>query len=268
VTGGSGRDRGPTRVPVLDARAAYDRSGATYDQVRREDPRILGLLRAAVGDEHPILNVGAGTGSYEQGLGVDLAVEPAPAMIARRPPGAAPCVRALGEALPLTDRAVAAATALLTLHHFRDWRAGVRELRRVARRRVVLFTWDPAFRDALWFTAYLPAGLLDWDVARFRALHEIAAEGGAAEIVPVPIPWDCTDGFMGAYWRRPEAYLDPAVRAGISTFVQAPPDALRDGLQRLAADLASGAWAARHGALLERQELDLGYRIVVLSPRA
>jgi SAM-dependent methyltransferase len=246
-------------LPVLDARAVYARSAVSYARTRQTDPRILAHLRAAVGDEHPVLNVGAGAGSYEDGLAVDLALEPAPAMIARRPAGAAPCLRGVAEALPLADGAVAVATALITVHHWSDWRAGLGELRRVARRKVVLFTWDPAFQRALWLADYLPDELLAWDARRFPTPRDL---GGEASVVP--IPWDCSDGFMGAYWRRPEAYLDPLVRAGISALAQVPPAVIDGAMTQLAADLASGAWEARHGALLGRQEVDLGYRIVTL----
>jgi SAM-dependent methyltransferase len=246
---------------VLDAATVYARSAAAYASTRRADLRILAALRNAIGDDHPIVNVGAGTGSYEDGLGVDLAVEPAPAMIARRPASAAPCLRASAEALPIRDGAVGVATALLTIHHWSDWRAGLRELRRMARRKVVVFTWDPAFQHALWLGDYLPPDLLAWDAGRFPSPDDLGGESTA-----VAIRWDCTDGFMGAYWRRPEAYLDPTARAGISALAQAPPDVIDPAMERLATDLASGAWAARHGHLLAREELDLGYRIVTLPP--
>jgi len=211
-----------------------------------------------------VVNVGAGTGSYEPADRDVVAVEPSEAMIAQRPAGAAPVVRAHAEALPFADGSFDAAMAVLTDHHWRDRCAGLRELRRVARRAVVL-TFDPAFTDAFWLVAeYLPG---------FRELpgmtvDELAACLGGADIVPVPIPADCTDGFLGAFWRRPEAYLDPRVRAGISVFARVPPGGVNACVRALRADLESGAWRERHADLLGLDELDLGYRLLVSPPAA
>jgi SAM-dependent methyltransferase len=184
-------------------------------------------------------------------------------MIGQRPAGAAPCIRAIAEHLPLRDRAVDASLAVLTVHHWTDQAAGLAELRRVARRRVVVLTWDPASRGGFWLTAdYFPE-MVALDILRFRPPAEIARSLGPLRAIPVPIPHDCRDGFLGAYWRRPEAYLDAAVRDGISSFAQLPPEQVRQGLARLANDLSSGRWQARHGALRERESLDLGYRLLV-----
>jgi hypothetical protein len=154
--------------------------------------------------------------------------------------------------------------AVLTLHHWTDWRAGCAELKRVARERVVVFSWDPSFRGRMWLSAeYFEA--LSWqDVAEFPSLHDQAAALDA-DIEVVPVPWDCRDGFFSAFWRRPEAYLDPAVRAGISTMARREAE-LADGLARLRADLESGEWARRHADLLELEELDVGYRLLIGRP--
>jgi hypothetical protein len=211
-----------------------------------------------------VVNVGAGTGSYEPADRDVVAVEPSEAMIAQRPAGAAPVVRAHAEALPFADGSFDAAMAVLTDHHWGDRCAGLRELRRVARRAVVL-TFDPAFTDAFWLVAeYLPG---------FRELpgltvDELAACLGGADIVPVPVPADCTDGFLGAFWRRPEAYLDPRVRAAISVFARVPPGEVDACVRALRADLESGAWRERHADLLGLDELDLGYRLLVSPPAA
>jgi hypothetical protein len=151
---------------------------------------------------------------------------------------------------------------VLTIHHWTDWRAGLAELRRVARR-IVLLTWDPE-SDGPWLMRDYLRELLANDRRKFPSMAELRDALGAIDVVPVPIPHDCSDGFVGAYWRRPEAYLDPEVRAAISTFADGSADA---GLARLADDLASGAWAQRYGALRERAELDLGYRLVVAGAR-
>jgi SAM-dependent methyltransferase len=236
----------------------YDTIGRSYVATRSEDPRIAAAIWAALGDARTVLNVGAGAGAYEPRDRDVVAVEPSAVMRAQRPAGAAPCVDARAEALPFADEAFDASMAVLSDHHWSDRAGGLRELRRVARRAVV-FQWDPAFRDAFWLSAYLPsfaAGLERWwDEAR-------AALGVTREIA-VPIPHDCRDGFLMAYWRRPEAFLDPTVRANISVFALLPPGEVDAMVAALRADLVSGAWAERHADIVERDELDLGYRILV-----
>jgi SAM-dependent methyltransferase len=171
-------------------------------------------------------------------------------------------VQGSAEALPFADASFDAAMAIITLHHWSDWRTGCAELRRVARDRVVVFSWDPSRVENMWLgPEYFPQYMQE-DVDGFPSLADQAAALGA-EVEVVPVPWDCRDGFFGAFWRRPEAYLDPAVRAGISTLAKRSEDELAEGLARLRADLDSGAWARRHADLLELDELDLGYRLLV-----
>jgi SAM-dependent methyltransferase len=252
---------------VTAPRALYDAIGVGYRPVRRPDPRIGAALLDALGDAGSVLNVGAGAGSYEPTDRRVVAVEPSVAMLAQRPAGAAPAVRALAGHLPCRDGSVDAALAILTLHHWPDAGAGLRELLRVARERVVVLTWDPAYRDALWLARdYLPE-ILALDVRRFAPIADLAALLGPLDVHAVPIPHDCSDGFMGAYWRRPAAYLDAAVRSGISTLQQIDADAVARGLAALANDLATGRWASRNAALLGRDVLDLGYRILIARPR-
>jgi SAM-dependent methyltransferase len=242
--------------------ARYDAIGRTYSATRGTDPRIAARIWDALGDARTVVNVGAGTGSYEPPDRDVTAVEPSAVMIAQRPPGAAPAVQASAEALPFEEASFDAAMAVLTLHHWSDLRAGCAELRRVARDRVVVFSWDPTYVGRMWLGAeYFPQYSRE-DAEGFPSLAEQAAALGA-EAEVVPIPWDCRDGFFSAFWRRPEAYLDPAVRAGISTLAKRSEDELAEGLARLRADLESGAWARRHADLLERDELDLGYRLLV-----
>jgi SAM-dependent methyltransferase len=241
---------------------SYDAIGRTYTATRGTDSRIAARIWAALGDARTVVNVGAGTGSYEPPDHAVTAVEPSAVMIAQRPPGAAPSVQASAEALPFADASFDAAMAVLTLHHWSDWRAGCAELRRVARDRVVVFSWDPTYVGRMWLgPEYFPQHSQE-DVVGFPALADQAA-ALAAEVEVVPIPWDCADGFFSAFWRRPAAYLDPAVRAGISTLAKRSDAELAEGLARLRADLDSGAWARRHADLLERDELDLGYRLLV-----
>jgi SAM-dependent methyltransferase len=245
--------------------ARYDSIGRTYAATRQTDPRIAAHIWAALGDAHTVVNVGAGTGSYEPPDRDLTAVEPSTVMIAQRPPGAAPAVQAAAEDLPFADAAFDAAMAVLTLHHWTDWRAGCAELRRVARDRVVLFSWDPTYRGRMWLSDEYFETLSWTDVASFPSLADQAAALDA-EVAVVPVPWDCRDGFFSAFWRRPEAYLDPAVRAGISTMARREAE-LAEGLARLRADIESGEWARRHADLLDLEEIDLGYRLLVARLR-
>jgi SAM-dependent methyltransferase len=240
--------------------ARYDEIGLTYTATRRADPRIAARLERAIGEGASVVNVGAGAGAYEP-PGTVLAVEPSPTMIAQRPPGAAPAAQAPAEAIPLPDAAVDVALAVLTIHHWRDLELGFRELRRVAARQVVL-TWDPVFAEAFWLVAeYLPESVAI-DAERMPSIERVVELlGGAASVEAVPVPADCHDGFFCAFWRRPHAYLDPVVRAGMSNLALLG-EATLPGLARLADDLESGAWHARHADLLQLDELDLGYRIV------
>ena len=240
----------------------YDTIGRGYARQRRSDPRIGACLSKALGDARSVLNVGAGAGSYEPSDRRVVAVEPSAVMLAQRLPNAAPAVRARAEALPFRDRTFDVAMAVLTLHHWSDQDGGLAECARVAQQRVVLLTWDPE-ADAFWLLRdYLPA-FVEIDRRQFppmTAYAEAFGPGAQVQVSAVPIPHDCIDGFLGAYWARPEAYLDPAVQAGISSF--AYPGAAA-GLERLREDLATGAWHARHGHLLAADALDLGYRLVV-----
>jgi SAM-dependent methyltransferase len=245
---------------VSDA-ALYDRLGVGYTTTRREDPRIAAAIHAALGDAVSVVNVGAGAGAYEPADRRLVAIEPSHVMIAQRPPTAAPAIVASAEALPLADSSVDAAMAVLTDHHWRDRAQGLREMRRVARRRAVLFQHEPQVGAQFWLARdYLPTFLRRLEGKR---LPELMAPLGDVELRPVPIPHDCADGFLGAFWRRPEAYLDARVRAGISVFRLLPEDEVEAAVRALRADLESGAWARRNADILEREELDLGFRVVV-----
>lgn len=243
---------------------AYDRIGRGYRELRKPDPRIRRALEGALGDSRTVVNVGAGAGSYEpRGCDV-LAVEPSAVMIAQRETKGR-VVQARAEALPLRDRSFDAGMGVLTLHHWEDPERGLSELRRVVRDRLVFLTWVP---DAprFWLDAYFPQ-ILEIDRRIFPSTDRVLELFGAgAEASVVPIPEDCTDGFLGAYWKRPHAYLDPRVRSAISTFTKLEDP--RPGLARLDEDLRSGAWEERFGRGLPEGELDLGYRLVVVSLRS
>jgi SAM-dependent methyltransferase len=238
----------------------YDVIGAAYTVTRRTEPRIAAQLWAALGDARTVLNVGAGTGSYEPPDRDVTAVEPSALMRAQRPAGAAPSVAAAAESLPFEDQSFDAAMAVSTVHHWPDPIAGLREMRRVARR-VVVFTNDFSDPDRFWLNRdYLPefADLL----AGRPSLTELAgAIGARAE--PVVIPWDCVDGFYEAYWRRPEAYLDEHVRRGISIWARVGPDAEQRAVRGLRDDLASGRWAERNRDLVDLEAAELGLRLLI-----
>jgi SAM-dependent methyltransferase len=240
----------------------YDWLGTTYTTTRREDPELAGQIHTALRDGRTLLNVGAGAGAYEPRDRIVLAVEPSPVMIAQRPADAAPAVLAAAERLPFVDGSFDAAMALHTVHHWSDAAAGLGELRRVARR-VVVVVGDASVIDRLWLTAEYFPGLAFG--ARREVQPQAIAErlGGRTEIRPLRVPVDCLDGFTEAFIARPEAYLDPGVRRNMSTFRLLPDDQVAAGVASLRRDLASGAWDARYGDLRRLSHLDTGLRIVV-----
>lgn len=240
----------------------YNRMGLNYSDYRRPDPRIEAVIWAALGDARSVVNVGAGTGSYEPTDRGVIAVEPSPVMIAQRPPQAAPALEGVAEALPLEDKSVDAAMGVLTIHHWPDLEAGLAEMRRVARRRVVLLTLDPEAASKTWLIKdYFPeAGSMDRDVMPSQARIRASLPGTSFE--PVPIPRDCRDGFTIALWDRPEWLLDPEVRRASSIWHRMPPDAAERGLERLRAELESGRWEEKYGHLRTEAELDIGLRLV------
>jgi SAM-dependent methyltransferase len=237
----------------------YDTIGRGYSQLRRQDPRIAARILRALASSSSVVNVGAGAGSYEPRDRRLVAVEPSMVMIRQRDPGAAPTVRASASDLPFRDEAFDASLAVLTIHHWPDLGRGLHELRRTARRRVVILTCDPSV-TGFWLTDYFPE-ILEIDRRIMPPLSELRRNLGRISIFDVPVPGDCTDGFLGAYWRRPQAYLRADVRAAISTFSRVRNVA--HGLAALRHDLDSGAWHSRHGELLDRSAIDLGYRLVV-----
>jgi hypothetical protein len=241
----------------------YDTIGAPYTLTRRTEPRIAARIWAALGDARTVLNVGAGTGSYEPPDRDVTAVEPSAVMRAQRPAGAAPCVAAAAESLPFEDQSFDAAMALSTVHHWQNPIAGLREMRRVARR-VVVFTFDASgtgWHRRFWLTRdYLPE-VADLLVGRPSLTEQARAIGARTE--PVLIPWDCADGFFEAYWRRPGAYLDENVRRGISVWTRVGPDAEQRAVHSLRNDLASGRWAERNRDLIDLDEAELGLRLLI-----
>jgi SAM-dependent methyltransferase len=246
----------------MTASPVYDTIGRGYLAHRRAEPRWESVIFGHLGDAELIVNVGAGTGSYEPRNGSVLAIDPSSVMVGQRPAGAAPAVRAGASALPLPSACADVAMAILTVHHWDDWAAGLAEMCRVAPRRLVLGI-DFDLHASFWLLHdYLPE-VGDFTRSLGPDAAAIATAIGATSTLPLLVPADMVDGVLGAYWRRPEAYLEPAVRANCSGLALADPAVVARGVAALAADLESGAWQERHGDLLRRDSLDLGYRLVV-----
>lgn len=246
-------------------RVDYDEHGSQYSRGRRADPRIEARIHAALGDARTVLNVGAGAGSYEPRDRWVLAVEPSATMRAQRSAGAAPAIDASAEALPFDDDSVDAAMACVTIHHWEPRDAGLAEMRRVARGPVVVFTFD---LEAMvpWQLDYLREGI-EIERPRFGTIEEVAsALGGEIRVETIPTPADCQDGFFEAFWNRPEALLDPQVRASQSLWPLLGAEAEERIVSRLAADLASGAWDEAHGHLREMHSYDGSLRLVISEP--
>jgi len=239
----------------------YDQIGQTYTTTRRPDPRIARAIKGVLREANTIVNVGAGAGAYEPVDQSLIGVEPSWQMIRQRPPGAAPVVQAVAEALPFQSRTFDVALAVLTLHHWTDWRLGIAEMKRVARR-VAVLAFDLNAIDDFWLTkTYFPA-IIELDRRRSPSIAEIVDQLGDCSVEPVPIPHDCVDGFLAAFWRRPEAYLDPRVRASISGFALLDQRTVARGIARLETDLKSGVWEQRFGNLRSLDALDAGYRLL------
>jgi SAM-dependent methyltransferase len=252
--------------------AIYDRIGGGYSDRRRADPRIAAQIEQAPGDSRSLLNVGAGAGSYEPSDRAVTAVEPSAEMIGQRASDAAPVVQAGAEELPFDDDSFDAAIAVFSDHHWSDRPRGIREMLRVARRRVLILNADPSLAERFWLTReYLP-GFLDLIPEPYRRpgywVEELQALLGEVEVQPVPVPHDCRDGFYQAYWRRPRAYLDRSVREGISVFHRLPPAEVSAAIEGLRGDLDADRWEERCGPLRERPALDVGLRLIVARSAA
>ncbi len=245
--------------------ALYDSVGRTYSGTRRADPRIAAQISLALAGCDSVVNVGAGTGSYEPAQTI-AAIEPSQLMIGQRPAGAAPAIRAVAEHIPLRTNCADAALAVLTMHHWTDLTAGIAEMRRIARLRLVLLTWDAeVMGEKFWLLSdYLPEARAT-DSALAVPVERLLPLLVNPVVTPVLVPHDCLDGFAGAFWRRPDAYLDPAVRTGMSLFTLTGSGMVAAGLARLAADLRSGRWQRDHAGLLQLTQVDLGYRLITAA---
>lgn len=241
----------------------YDACAPTYPSQRRADPRIAAEIDAALGDARTVVNVGAGAGSYEPLDRHVIAIEPSAGMRAQRPCHLAPAIDATAEHLPFDDQSIDAAMAILTIHHWHDPILGLREMRRVARGHVVVLTFDIDVFAGFWMIRdYLPEALAD-DRVRFPAIDTIVDTFGGGTVQPVPIPSDCTDGFFEAHYAKPQAYLDPEVRAAQSIWPRLAAGVEQRAIDALTADLRSGVWEERRGHLRTQPAIDGGLRLVI-----
>jgi SAM-dependent methyltransferase len=246
----------------VSAAAHYDTIGRGYTRTRRPDPRIERQVWSALGDATSVVNVGAGAGSYEPRDRFVVAVDPSDVMLAQRESAAAPAVKGVAEALPFPSGSFDASLTCFTIHHWSAIDTGLAELRRVSRRHVVL-TFDQPVCEQFWGWRDYFSDPPEVSAARTPLVDRIADRLDADRIDVVPVPWDCNDGFGAAYWRRPEAYLDPAVQASISSLAEMAPERIASATARLRTDLESGEWERRNGHLLGLDEADVGYRLIV-----
>lgn len=251
-------------VRRMSETAKYDHIGADYASVRRPDARWVARIHQALDDHRTLVNVGAGAGSYEPSFMSVVGVEPSEIMIRQRLPSAAPVIRGVAELLPFREGAFDVALAVFTVHHWSDPRTGLAELRRVSRKQVIV-TWDPdIFARQFWLVRdYLPEAAEH--ETQLATLATVLAHLGPATTETLHVPDDCTDGFFGAYWKRPYAYLDATVRGAISGLALLDQDVVSAAMERLRFDLDHGRWHARYSEFMELREFDLGYRLVVAA---
>jgi SAM-dependent methyltransferase len=245
---------------MKDPTHIYDLIGATYAHQRRADPRIAATIIRELADTQSVLNVGAGTGSYEPADRFVIGLDPSVTMLKQRPSDSAPCVMGEAEHLPFPDASFDATMAILTIHHWTEATPGLLELARVARQRIVIVTWDPA-SEGFWLVQRYFPDILEKDRPLFSPMDAFRKLFPDVSVTPLLIPGDCTDGFLGAYWRKPEAYLDLKVRSAISTFSKIGDVERRIGW--LKQDLETGIWDQLYGHLRGLSELDVGYRLIV-----
>jgi SAM-dependent methyltransferase len=246
----------------------YDHIGVGYSSVRRPDPRWAQRIRASLGDPRTVLNVGAGAGAYEPTDVLVVAVEPSLKMRTQRRPGSSPCVIGSAENLLFDDQSFDAAMAVLTVHHWSDLQAGISELLRVAARFAIV-TYDMDVQADFWFTRDYVPEIAQAERSRVPSLDRLTALLGPCDVTELPVWHDFTDGFMTAFWRRPEAYLDPSIRRACSAFALTDEQAVTRGVERLRDDLATGEWHRRYADMIQREHIDAGFRLLTgISPHA
>jgi SAM-dependent methyltransferase len=245
----------------------YDSSGKTYSSRRETEPKIAEYIYRSLGDAKTVLNVGAGAGSYEPEDRYVVAIEPSATMRSQRlANGKTPAINASADHIPFDDMAFDAVTAFLTIHHWPDIKKGLSELQRVAKRKVVIMTFDPEALDRFWNAEYFPE-VIAVEKQRYPTMEFITATlGDHCEIVEVPVPLECVDGFQEAFYGRPEAFLDKQIRLAQSAWGFIPDDLQEVIVSRLANDLASGAWDRKYGHFRSQAEFVCALRLVIWKP--
>lgn len=241
----------------------YDEHGHGYTSHRQTDPRIAAWIHKALGSARTVLNVGAGAGSYEPEDRYILALEPSAAMRAQRPLHLAPAIHGIAEDLPLDDRSVDASMALITVHQWSDFRKGLSEMRRVTRGPVIVMTFDGDAFERYWLADYVPE-LIAHERHRFPSIDDIRESlGGTTEVLVIPVPIDCLDGFNEAYYARPEKFLQTAVRASQSAWGFVADEVEKRFVRSLEEDLSSGIWDKRYGEWRQRPHFEGSLRLIV-----
>jgi SAM-dependent methyltransferase len=245
----------------------YDEHGKQYSGQRKTEPAIAAYIERALGDAKTVLNVGAGSGSYEPENRYVIAVEPSLAMRAQRlQNGKTPAIIASGDNLPFDDQSFDATTAFVTIHHWPDMRKGLQELRRVTRGQVIVMTFDPEALDRFWNAEYFPE-VIDVEKQRYPTIQFIVdALGGNCEVWEVPVPFDCADGFQEAFYGRPEAFLQSEVRRAQSAWGFISAEQQENIVKRLAEDLQSGEWDRKYGHFREEPFFTCALRLVIANP--
>lgn len=237
----------------------YDKNASFYAQERKPDPGITLQIHKALEGCTSILNIGAGTGSYEPVCQNLVALEPSIKMINQRK-----CknrvIQGIAENLPFADKSFDAVMAILTIHHWSDLAKGLSECRRVARKKIAILTWNPE-SDGFWLTQQYFPQILEIDQKIFPTLSVLQTILGTVTIENVLVPADCTDGFLGAYWKRPEAYLDDRIRSAMSSFSKI--GRVQETLLKLGNDIQTGKWFTDHSELLKKEYHDVGYRLII-----
>ncbi len=237
----------------------YNQLAESYRKYRKPDPRIAERILFHIEGAKQILNVGAGIGSYEPNGPDIVALEPSYGMILQRNNSQVNLIQGIAEQIPFKNNIFDVSMGILTIHHWSDITLGLKEMARVTKNKIILLTWI-GYGNDFWLENYIPE-ITGIDFNLFPTLEELESILGNTLIETLEIPHDCSDGFMCAYWRRPEAYLDSGVREAISTFSRIPN--IQNQLNNLHDEIENGVWHKKHGHLLEKESLDLGYRLVV-----
>ncbi len=254
-------------IEITNPAFDYDKFGQQYSTIRQTDERIAEYVLDELRDAHTILNVGAGAGSYEPANRYVVAVEPSPAMRKQRLANKkVPAINAKADELPFDDMAFDASMAMVTVHHWPDIDKGLKELRRVTKQQVVVMTFDPDALDSFWNAVYFPE-LIAVEKARYPTIDFIRNSlGGNCKVIPIPIPFDCKDGFQEAFYGRPEAFLDEKVRLSQSAWGFVSKDQQHEMVERLRADLESGEWDRKYGRYRTEPTFTCALRLVVAMP--